>query len=75
MVSLIHGLCWNQPVWVTESQSPVGQKKEQTIVSFFLMIACFRFEIEFHFEYTSYYRKYLMVNSIITTAIFLESCQ
>ena len=35
---------------------------DETIVSFFLMIACFRFETEFHFEYTSYYRKYLMVN-------------
>ena len=59
MVSLIHGLCWNQQVWVTESQSPVGhKKKKETIVSFLLMIACFRFETEFPFEYTSYYRKY-----------------
>ena len=35
---------WNQQVWVTESQSPIGQKKErkkerkkETIVSFFVM--------------------------------------
>ena len=39
-----------------------------TDYDFFLMIACLRFETEFHFEYTSYYRKYLMLNSIITTA-------
>ena len=69
MVSLIHGLCWNQQVIVTESHSLVGQKKGRNNSFFvFLMIACFRFETDFHFEYTSYYRKYLMVNSIITTA-------
>ena len=26
---------WNQQVWVTESQSPEGQKKKETTVSFF----------------------------------------
>ena len=39
----------NQQVWVSESQSPVGKKKERNIVSFF-MIACFKFETEFHLE-------------------------
>ena len=29
------------------------------------MIACFRFETEFHFEYTSYYRKYLKIDPYI----------
>ena len=46
---------WNQQVWVSESQSPVGQKKarkNETRVSF-SMIACFRFETEFHFKYTT----------------------
>ena len=47
---------WNQQVWVTESQSPEGQKKERNN-SLFFMIAYFRFETEFHFEYTSYYWK------------------
>ena len=47
---------WNQQVWVTESLSPVGQKKERNN-SFFFMIACFRFKTDFFsFEYTSYYR-------------------
>ena len=49
---------WNQQVWVTESQSPEGQKKERKKQQFlFFMIACFRFETEFHFEYTSNYWK------------------
>ena len=48
---------WNQQVWVTESQSPEGQKKERNNSFSFFMIACFRFETEFHFEYTSYYWK------------------
>ena len=48
---------WNQEVWVTESQSPEGQKKERNNSFSFVMIACFRIETEFHFDYTSYYWK------------------
>ena len=44
---------WNQQVWVSESQSPVGQKKKRN--NSFFMSACFRFETKFHFEYTSHY--------------------
>ena len=43
---------WDQQVWVTESQLPVGQKEERNN-SFLSMIACFRFYTEFYFQYTT----------------------